>query len=730
MEETKINTTEKYIQLIYILNKGTKNEGDMKLIRIKSNENNKIISYEEIIYSFKNFLKQNKSNSKMEEEFEEFSEEELDNIKFEYIRYNNGKNWILLQKNKFIFINEKSNLDNLKIMIKANISKIGNKYINNQFSNIDKEIDNIKTELNNIKNNNPETPFNIIVLTANPLIYEKNKEIIELRTMNDFNIIPANLYYFFNEEEYLKYVDFQPLTIKAFKDAIINNDKRPDILHLICKSTYVVPDEKKKELENEKEEKQKRKEEIKKRKEEKQKENFLKEEGIIKENSPKITKKTKKTKKPKLDIDSSDYVNLIFEKDNCDADFIDKKRIKEIFFGEEEEKEKMREGVKNMTLIISTQLAEDVYNMFQFEGFKFKNILVQHTTLANIDFVTKFNLLFYKELMLFQLSKFHEVYNDALNINFDKNSNSFCCCFHKHKSCDFMINLINELYNKNNDKCGLNKLKQIIPHFCHLYPKCLKENLNICPNDDDFCIHIDSCRKKYKSEFQPKTKVVCCCRDIKKHKIHNLYNIFFKNPDDRSFNNNNRKKKLKIYLKDNYIPKFEKMELLVGKNKIVFESIQFLNSDDKYYYNIYGDNIEHLKIFGNIITEYYKERYHLYRTNKKIRKEFKSIDLNNDNLYNFQDELRNNTIYFVYNYIKDNNKLAEFINNIEIKSSKILFFSQNQILNKKIYASQEITSDPLIRAVEEYKSLNEFIPNEYIKYQNDYIVRNIWLEKE
>ena len=61
-----------------------------------------------------------------------------------------------------------------------------------------------------------------------------------------------------------------------------------------------------------------------------------------------------------------------------------------------------------------------------------------------------------------------------------------------------MINLINELYNKNNDKCGLNELKQIIPHFCHLYPKCLKENLNICPNDDDFCIHIDSCRKIYK----------------------------------------------------------------------------------------------------------------------------------------------------------------------------------------------------------------------------------------
>ena len=91
MEETKINTKEEYIQLIYILNKGTKNEGDMKLIRIKLNENNKIISYEEIIYSFKNFLKQNKSSINYDKFYnsseieEEFSEEELDNIKFEYI---------------------------------------------------------------------------------------------------------------------------------------------------------------------------------------------------------------------------------------------------------------------------------------------------------------------------------------------------------------------------------------------------------------------------------------------------------------------------------------------------------------------------------------------------------------------------------------------------------------------------------------------------------------------
>ena len=67
--------------------------------------------------------------------------------------------------------------------------------------------------------------------------------------------------------------------------------------------------------------------------------------------------------------------------------------------------------------------------------------------------------------------------------------------------------------------------------------------------------------------------------------------LFFKNPDDRSFNdNNNRKKKLKIYLKDNYIPKFEKMELLVGKNKIVSKDYQNI-ADEMFQVTTFADNI-------------------------------------------------------------------------------------------------------------------------------------------
>ena len=149
--------------------------------------------------------------------------------------------------------------------------------------------------------------------------------------MNDYNNIPGVIYKLLKEKEYLKYADFQPLTIDTFIDAITNDKKRPDILHLICKSTY--------EINNEKV----------------------------------LEKQTNK------DIDESNFVKLIFEKDNYNSEFIDKKKLIEIFSDQ-----KMKEGVKNMTLIISTQFAEDVYNLVQFEEIKFKNILVQFTTPADL----------------------------------------------------------------------------------------------------------------------------------------------------------------------------------------------------------------------------------------------------------------------------------------------------------------------------------------------------------
>ena len=46
--------------------------------------------------------------------------------------------------------------------------------------------------------------------------------------------------------------------------------------------------------------------------------------------------------------------------------------------------------------------------------------------------------------------------------------------------------------------------------------------------------------------------------------------------------------------------------------KIILEAIKFFYSENKYL-NIYGDKMENLKKFGNIIIEYYKEKnYDLY----------------------------------------------------------------------------------------------------------------------
>jgi hypothetical protein len=415
--------------------------------------------------------------------------------------------------------------------------------------------------------------------------------------------------------------------------------------------------------------------------------------------------------------DSSNFINLIFEKDDYYADFITKKDIKEIF-------SESKESVKNMTLIISTQLAEDVYNMFQFDDFKFANILVQHTTLANIDFVTKFNLLFYQELISFQLSKINDIYNDAINIYFNNKYNTFCCCFHKHKNCDFIKNELNELYNINNCINDIKKLKEIIPHFCHLKPKC-HESLDPPCKKDDFCLHQNACLERLKlylkdtEEDKDYINICCCKKDNIIHTINNIFSYNFSNK--KNFDNN----KLKIYLKDNYIPKYEKMEFLVGKNNIVFNAIEFINSNDIYYYNIYGVSIENLKIFGNIIIEYYKERYHLYEANKKRKMEFELLDLDNDTLNIFVDKFSFNKIYFIYNYLKEN-QLTELINKKVKKLNKIIWFSVKQIVNKKIDENKELTPEPSIKIEKEYKKLNQYIPNEYIKFQHDYTVRNIW----
>ena len=684
MEESNLfhptSNKNKRVQLTYILNNSREKEGEkMEIIFTNDYNGNDLtfISYEEIIHSFHEFLKK-----KIDKEEKNDKKLVLDRISYKYIGYFDRSGFVKLEKGDFIFLDNEFLLDNLHIKIIAKILSLNENFIGNKYNKITKEIINIDTKMIKIKNNFRENPFNVVVLTSNPLMYCGE----ELRTMNDFNIIPATLYKLLKEKDYLKYSDFQPLSIKTFKNVIMDDNKRPDILHLICKSTY--------NIEN------------------------------------KST--TKDEEQSKQNIEDFNLVNLIFENEESNAEFVDRKIIDEIF-----RDQKMKENVKNMTLIISTELAEDVYNLFQYNDFKFKNILIQHTTPADIDFVSEFNLFFYLDLIFSSYNNLNNIYEDAINTFLDKKHNTFCCCFHKHKKdCNLKKNLIYELFNDNNCRKQLKDLTKIIPHFCHLLTEC-KGVLPKC-DFDDFCVHYSyNHRNYYKNtnykytELEPKTentfeKIVnnCCCYE--KDRVHNIDNIFFynfeKNKNKDIFNES---KLVKNYVKDNYIPRYEKMKFLVGKNKIVFEVIKFLNSDDKYNYNIYGDSIENLKVLGNIIIEYYKERYHLYEANKKRKMEFELLDLDNDTLNIFVDKFSFNKIYFIYNYLKEN-QLTELINKKVKMLNKIIWFSVKQIVNKKIDENKELTPEPSIKIEKEYKKLNLYIPNEYIKFQHDYTVRNIW----
>ena len=107
------------------------------------------------------------------------------------------------------------------------------------------------------------------------------------------------------------------------------------------------------------------------------------------------------------------------------------------------------------------------------------------------------------------------------------------------------------------------------------------------------------------------------------------------------------------------------MELLVGKNSIVFDLIKFFYSKEQYY-NIYDDkiaNLESFESFVKAVIEYYKyKNYYLYEPDE----EEKDVHLKKNNIKSKNSEL-----------IPDisTEKKIDFI---EIKLKK------NEIINKDI----------------------------------------------
>ena len=664
------------INVIYFLNRGIKYTDKMEITYVDdhSNKNLDFISYKDIKISFEKYLNKKKHENKKNDEENEVNvfDIQANNIIYEYIRYFNGEGWLPLAQNENILINEKLSLDNLQIQIKATILSGKDIYVQKKFENIGKEINSIKTNLDLIKNKSinysENKPFNSIILTANPLMDGSN----EFRTMNDFNIIPSILYNLFKEKEYLKYTQFGILTKKSFIEALSNKELDSFILHLICKTTYIIPNNRIRI-------------------------NFSNEEEEEK---------------------SCDFVNLIFEQENnYNSQFINKEDIREIL-----SEPLIKENIKKITLIISTQLSQDVYNIFN--EFGFKNIIIQNTTQAVVDFIANVNLKFYENLIINKIKNISDIYNDALNTNINKDITTFCCCFHEHNiNCNFIKNIQNELYNDNKVKYTLDKLKETLPHFSHLNPKFPKVRPK-CNFPEDFCFHTKHCLDNFnikytslKEEKDDKIKLddvlsICCCFDAKeKNNVKHNINIIFSTKYFTSENMNDKNSKVQITLQKSYIPQYEKMIFLVGKNKDIFNVIKALNSNVQYL-NIYGDTIENLKLFINVLIEYYQER--------NYQKKYKHIILDEFNIQNFKKEHIYNTKYFIY--IQDP-KLIQ-----DIKDFNIILFSEDIYKNNK-FKNIKINPEPFEPIPDSEKKNDkkkEYIPNCYIKYQHKYSVRDIW----
>ena len=806
MEERESESTDNpdscqvFVKLIYFLNDDKEKEGILPLLNF--NEKSDVITYNEISYSFYLFLKtleQSKSysndsyieSSRINSEFSDLKQIYID---FEFIRYSDGEGWIRLEENDVIQLGDRSsdilNIDDLEIMIKASIVKDEKLKIKNMYQDIDNEIENIYERLSQNKENNstPDAPLNLIVLTANPLMDNEK----ELRTMNDFHIITSKIYKLFEEEDFLKFTEFFPLTMKKLIEIISDENKIPVILHLICKSTY-----------------------------------------------------------------NNKVPNLIFEQEmnNYNLEFINKEKLDAVFKNTEKNYEKNNEknseknvekksgknseknneknsennienNIKKITLIISTPLAEDVYDLFKDYGFK--NLIVQHTTLAEVDFIADFNYEFYRDLIIYSdktiNKRFEYVFNNAFNIYIDNNNPpTFCCCLHKHKkTCEFVSNLNNELYNDKNNKSDNNRnnknntftinidnLKETLPHFYHLFPDCIsqtktcQEIIKSKPKtlsllikkvgvgtENSFCFHYQFCHDNFfhlnNDEIKISNKIpkencknsfvfndYCCCKVTPgKHDKINIFQKYFSN---ETKNNNINFRKAEILRQNKFIPNYDKMELLVGKNQIVLDIIKFFHSQDSSL-NIYSDKMENLKKLGNIIIEYYREKnFDLYNPNKEDNEEennpqknkdlfikrinsepssinsdkiiinennksnlvksfsaipstfkrkkfdFEEIDLNDNENRILKEDLKydnNNKIFFVY--VKDD-KLVEKISN---KNMKIIFFKTKELNN--INPKSIVFEEPKLKSEIDYINKKYVCPNEYIKFQKYKILRNYW----
>ena len=317
---------------------------------------------------------------------------------------------------------------------------------------------------------------------------------------------------------------------------------------------------------------------------------------------------------------------LIFENEKCGMEKITKNILTKIF-------SMYIDNLKDITLFISTPLCEDVYNMLKIKPEnKFKNILVQHTTLADVSFMAEFNQELYINLLDKQI--LYQAF-DSSKIGYkNKLGYQFCCCYHLHvDTCPIKMNLSNELFRQkeeqipeknkqgNNNKDPL----KMIPHVYHLRYQCQCEKKS---KKLDFCYHksndylpcenvnivIPSKKKKIKNN-------ICCCLNEeikpKQNILHNIDDIFKidSNEDNKAifadYDSEEYKYKKCVVLDNDKLPNYGKMQLKVGLNKIFYNSFEFITQKSYNILNFYGNQCNDALEIDNIIDiliEFFKER--------------------------------------------------------------------------------------------------------------------------
>jgi len=540
----------------------------------------------------------------------------------EKIPLNKEKGLKLLIKVKRKVKNEKYNKKKEELMKKMHIiDKTADEILIHESEKNNKSQDKTSTlDLINIISNNSllisETPENetptdnyffateidkvdIIVLTGNPLIDKCDGDIRELKTMNDFNFLTYSLHNAILDCNKQIVAKFLPLTLKNFNDAIL---RRPKILHLICKSTYL-SNRSKNEIEK----------------------NIKNESEIF-----------------------SPY--LLFENDKCEMERINEEALKKMIGLIET---KGGKGIlKNINLFVSTPLAQDIFEMVQ--QYPFKSIIVQHTTCANVQFIAGLNEQLYENII--NVDNSIEVsFNNAKDIitsKIDSNKYQSCCCFHSHlNQCRFKANLSNELYNENEKKNPGNYYS--IPHFFHLRYKCTCKQEDFCKHNKNSCDNFQSF-KNLLGKSQKKDKKICCC-DSKniKHELNNIFFTYFqKEKETCGLFSNYPNNSFTIIDKAEFVPNYDKMDLIAGRNKIIYEIYEILMKNSVEIINIYGSKYEEsitmIDNFIDIIIEYLIER---------IPYMMKDLNLNLNSSNIFLDKQNSNNINNNFNSSDNQNDI-------------------------------------------------------------------------